>query len=529
MRFTAAATFASLAALASAKDSRTFAVLRFNGDGFLTEGPMDPIVSPGAESSHYHSIMGGNKFSTIVEGDQLGESTCTTAKIANDKSNYWVPALFFQDPKNGTFQKVPLFYMNVYYFFEATDDTIKPFPMGLKMLSGDANTRSPPQAGGAINLNPDNGVAINPVQWTCPRSSYNPPSYPVGSDGSTAGMVDPNNQGSGAGFPLYPCDGYASPLRQDIHFPSCYNPSAGLDDHANNMKYPSNVGSKQNCPAGWVHTPHIFIEVYWNTPLFNNYWTPDGKSQPFVLSSGDATGYSSHADFISGWDQNTLQTIINTCDAGDVGMDNCPQIPGGLNTNNNCKISPNYGTVLQNGQILTDLPVVGKAVTGWGKGGVSGGSVGAPVASSSSASQASAPQASATSKAYATAKSSTSIKASTTTAAPASTTESAAAGETEVSSPTVEAEPSTSTPGGAFIEYPTTAASAADAPAPTEAVSSALAGGYPTVKTIWDIVTVTVTTTVVEPEPTQALHRRAPKQSHGHAARHLVGSFAARR
>ncbi|TRX88525.1 hypothetical protein FHL15_010564 [Xylaria flabelliformis] len=503
MRFTTASALASMAALASAKDSRTFAVLRFKGDGFLTEGPIDPVVNPGTISTHYHGIMGGSNFGATVEGDQLLDSTCTTANIKNDKSNYWVPALMFQDPKNGTFQKVPLFYMNVYYFFEATDDEIKPFPVGLKMLSGDSKTRSVPKSGGALNLDPDNGIPINSVQWTCPRSSYNPPSYPVDSDGSTAGIVDPNNKGSGSGFPLYPCDGYASPLRQDIHFPSCYNPEAGLDDHANNMKFPSNVGSKQNCPKGWIHTPHIFFEVYWNTPLFNNYWTPDGKSQPFVLSSGDATGYSSHGDFISGWDQNTLQTIIDTCDAGDSGMDKCPQIPGGLNDNNNCKISPAFGSILQNGQIINALPVVGDSVTGWGKGGVTGGSVNPPAVSGASS-------ASSSSKAAA-------------TSAASSPAETSAEQSTAVASPTVEAEATTS--GAVFLE---SSSSAVDAPAPTTAPDSPTDGGYP-VKTIYDVVTVTMTTTVLGSEPTQGVSRRAPKHSHGHAARHLGGSFAARR
>jgi hypothetical protein len=491
MRFTTATTLASLAALASAKNERTFAVLRFNGDGFLTEGPVDPIVNPGTTSTHYHGIMGGSNFGATVEGDQLMDSKCTTAKIKNDKSNYWVPSLFFEDPKNGTFQKVPLFYMNVYYFFEASDDDIKAFPVGLKMLSGDSMTRSAPKSGGALNLDPDNGIPINPVQWTCPRSSYSPPSYPVDSDGSSAGMVDPNNQGSGAGFPLYPCDGYASPLRQDIHFPSCYNPEAGLDDHKNNMKFPSISGFKQNCPEGWIHVPHIFMEVYWNTPLFDDYWTPDGKSQPFVLATGDATGYSSHGDFISGWDENTLQTIIDTCNAGDIGMDKCPQIPGGLNDVNDCKIEPSFGSIIQTGDIMSSLPIVGKLITGWGKGGVDGGSVEPPVVSDASSSKADAA-----------------------TSTPAQ--------ETNAASPTVEAEPTSSIAGGAFIETPV------DAPAPTAAAEIPAAGGYPNVKTIWDVVTVTVTTTVVGPEPTQNVQRRAPKHSHGHAARHL-GSFAGRR
>lgn len=116
MRFSTLASAASLAAGASAAaNERTFAVLRFNGDGFMTEGRLDPIVNPGTLSTHHHGIMGGSGFGKTVNGEDLLKSKCTSAKIANDKSNYWVPSLWFQSPTNGTLYKVPLFYMNVYY------------------------------------------------------------------------------------------------------------------------------------------------------------------------------------------------------------------------------------------------------------------------------------------------------------------------------------------------------------------------------------------------------------------------------
>ena len=59
------------------------------------------------------------------------------------------------------------------------------------------------------------------------------------------------------------------------------------------MKYPS--GGR--CPSTHpVTVPTIFIETVWDTKAFNNKadWPADG-SQPFVWSSGDATGYSTHA------------------------------------------------------------------------------------------------------------------------------------------------------------------------------------------------------------------------------------------
>ncbi|KAI1378070.1 hypothetical protein F4677DRAFT_414361 [Hypoxylon crocopeplum] len=355
---------ASLATSTNAKDDRTFAVLRFNNEGgqFSTEGRMDPIVYPGSISAHSHGVMGGSNFGLTVDGDKLLDSECTNAKIVNDKSNYWVPDLWFQSPVNGSFKKVPLFYMNVYYFFDATNDEIEAFPPGVKIVSGDAMKRTPPATGG-LQLDPSQGE-IQAVQWTCPTQDSNVDRYPLNSDGTTAGMVDPTNKGSGAGFPVVNCDGYASPLRQDIHMPSCYNPEAGLNDYENNMAFATSTSDgKADCPDGWTHVPHLFYELYYNTPLFENEWDVDGQNQPFVLSNGDRTGYSSHADFISGWDEETLQKIIDGCDAGTGGMDTCPEIIGGVNADDKCQISPVFPDPTE--EWITELPGDNK-VSGWG-------------------------------------------------------------------------------------------------------------------------------------------------------------------
>ena len=116
MLFTTATLLAALAMSASAgKSSRTFAVNHFYGKGPLTVGRMDPIVSPGVPSGHHHTIQGGSNFALTMTDTQLLSSTCTSSLVKNDKSNYWTPSLFFQDPKDGTFTPVPMFYMNVYY------------------------------------------------------------------------------------------------------------------------------------------------------------------------------------------------------------------------------------------------------------------------------------------------------------------------------------------------------------------------------------------------------------------------------
>ncbi|KAG9246146.1 putative WSC domain protein [Calycina marina] len=364
-------------AVAYTSDRRSFAVNHFYGKGPLLEASVDPIVSPGSRSDHVHAIQGGNAFKMTMSDDDPLSSTCTSSLVKNDKSNYWTPKMYFQND-NGTFEPVELFYMNVYYFFEATTDKIRAFPPGLRMLVGNTSLRSPPA--NATNILDLSDGAPQPIQITCPRMATNDPLYPVDSDGlHGVGIQDPGNKGSGVGFPDRDCDGYASPMRLDIHFPSCYNPAVGLHDYNNNMEWPTHG----NCPEGFIHVPHLFYEVYWNTPKFVNLWTPGQGKQPFVLANGDPTGYSLHGDFIAGWDEETLQQIIDNCDAGDSGMDKCPGLIGGLNDpSTSCNIpSPLMGPLAE---VITGTLAAlpgSNPVTDWG-------SSPAPAASSSAASQA---------------------------------------------------------------------------------------------------------------------------------------------
>jgi hypothetical protein len=106
-----------LAVAAAAKDGRTFAVAHFYGQGPLTIGRMDPIIDPGVAAAHVHLVQGGSGFALTMTDTSALDSQCTTAFIKNDKSNYWVPSLYFQDPTTGQFESVELFYMNVYYLY----------------------------------------------------------------------------------------------------------------------------------------------------------------------------------------------------------------------------------------------------------------------------------------------------------------------------------------------------------------------------------------------------------------------------
>ena len=155
------------------------------------------------------------------------------------------------------------------------------------MITGSAMARTWNDKKGQLNIDAGNGT-INPVQFVCGTTGADP--WPDQYQGNGhIGFPDPNVGGHGVGFPDANCDGYTTPLRYDLHFPSCYNPAVNRDDYQNNMAFPSSVGAtpgRQNCPEGWTHTPHVFIEVYWNTPPFADLWMPGQGNQPFVLAQG---------------------------------------------------------------------------------------------------------------------------------------------------------------------------------------------------------------------------------------------------
>ena len=85
-------------------------------------------------------------------------------------------------------------------------------------------------------------------------------------------------------------------LRMQAFFPMCWD-GKNLDspDHRSHTAYPTRYNNG-DCPASHpVRLPAIHFEALYTVHKF-----PHGEGrQPFVLSSGDPTGYGFHGDFVS--------------------------------------------------------------------------------------------------------------------------------------------------------------------------------------------------------------------------------------
>lgn len=237
----------------------------------------DPIVSPGQLSSHAHSFVGANGVSaTTTTASSLEEaSTCTTAGLTADMSAYWAPSLYSYNADNDTFTPRTLDYVNTYYLGRGSAPLVA-FPRGLQMLAGNATRRG-----------------AGPTQQADDAVSFVCLNYADGSSQS----------------PTLPERSCPQGLRTQVIFPSCWNGQDLVSKSHSHVVYPLGDISQGSCPdSNPIRLPTLFYEFVWGVGSTNN-----AGNSSWVLSNGDAIGYSFHADFISAWDESILQQALDEC------------------------------------------------------------------------------------------------------------------------------------------------------------------------------------------------------------------------
>ena len=189
-----------------------------------------------------------------------------------------MPNLYFHDPNNGSFIRVPEQpYHKIYYKYgngeNEYDTDITEFPQEFRMIAGSAVLRSYDPVG--------MGPYGSELGWACHGNG-------------TTEFPDFYTDGIPTGF-----TGCPNGLAAAITFPSCWN---GEDFNVTNpsahMAYPV-ADTLAGCPEGYQvqRFPQIFVEFWLNINTFDGLYTADDA--PFVMAMGDPTGYGFHCDFVS--------------------------------------------------------------------------------------------------------------------------------------------------------------------------------------------------------------------------------------
>lgn len=239
---------------------------------------------------------------------------------------YRTPSLHFVHT-NGKTEVVPQVGGMLAYYLLLGDD-IQPFPEGFEVLAGDSRLRN---FTGPVPDPPTsdwNAEDMTQVSLGQKAIGFNCLNYNRAPEGSRYRHFMPEKS--------YMDANCANGIRAEIFFPSCWDGKhVTSDDHKSHVVYPNLIDGGV-CPKGYeTRLPSLFYETIWNTYAFKD------KDGQFVWSNGDPTGFGYHADFINGWNIDTLRAAVNDCTNPSGRVEDCKHFTPSLQTEaeqSECKI-----------------------------------------------------------------------------------------------------------------------------------------------------------------------------------------------
>jgi hypothetical protein len=229
----------------------------------------DPLVFPGKRgASHLHMFFGNTRTSAFSTRDDIantGNSTCAGGIL--NRSAYWVPAMIDTTGK-------PLVPDSALWYYKSAGvnaTSIKPVPPGLSMIAGNASAKSP---------------ETNDAQfWFYCKSD---PDYTYRRPW------------------IRNCNGTDDILTAFISFKQCWD-GVNLQVSDNKRHMANAVGVE--CPSTHPYAiPNIALNIHWNVPAGAD--TSKWRLSSDAYSKDLPSGYSMHADFMSGWNKDAMNTMV---------------------------------------------------------------------------------------------------------------------------------------------------------------------------------------------------------------------------
>ncbi len=241
---------------------------------------IDPIVSPGVPSMHYHTFFGNKGITDSSTPPDLRASTAGTTCVLNqDTAAYWVPVACDGpcvdadgNPDMGMQTEPPI--ANVVpavkifgYYFGTAGVKVAQYPAGLEFIGGDVHRTGPWPDKTEIEFHCGNGGSHHSPVRTAP--------YDCTSANGVRGT-----------------DGVVAVVK----FPYCLQPDGSV----------VYGGSGGTCPVGTDTLGQVQIHVHYghNTSGFQ-------KGSQLNFASGPY--YTFHGDWMNGWDQPKLQALVAGC------------------------------------------------------------------------------------------------------------------------------------------------------------------------------------------------------------------------
>jgi hypothetical protein len=216
--------------------------------------------------------------------------------VKQDKSAYWTPTIFFKRKSDGKYFNLKTKGGILVYYLQRGQN-VQPFPDGFRLIAGDSHLRNFTWPNVATSSYESMGLSRNQDFLRQVSSGFNCLNYDL-----------PPNPTLG-NHPL-PADWKKCKdgIRGEVNFPSCWNgKDVDVEDHHSHMAYPS-FANDGDCPDTHpIRLVTLLFEVIFDPLPFLE------EEGDLILSNGDLTGYSFHADFQNAWDTDVLRRAINEC------------------------------------------------------------------------------------------------------------------------------------------------------------------------------------------------------------------------